>query len=113
MRVRVRVMGVETDGAACPWIERRLHDVFGPLGRSVLRIVVRVEGSDRSRGGRAACSVEVRLRPAGRVMVFETGRDVREATERALDCAASAVSECLRHTKGMLGGAAPAALHRA
>ena len=34
---------------------------------------------------------------AGRVMVFETGRDVQEAAERALDSAASAVSECLRH----------------
>jgi hypothetical protein len=113
MKVRVRVMGVQTDGGTHLWIERRLHDVFGPLGRSVLRIAAQAEGSDAGRGGRAACSIEVRLRPAGRVMVFETGRDLPEAAERALDSAAFAVSACLRHTRGILGGPAPAALHRA
>ena len=113
MKVRVRVMGVQTDGGTHLWIERRLHDVFGPLGRAVLRIVAQAEGSGGGRGGRAACSIEVRLRPAGRVMVFETGRDLQEAAERALDSAAFAVSECLRHTKGMPGSAAPVALHRA
>jgi hypothetical protein len=113
MRIRVRAAGDGTDGGTCAWVERRLRDVFGPLGRSVLRVSLRVEGAAGGHGGRASCSIEVRLRPAGRVLVFETGRDVNGAVERALDNTVSAVSECRRRTRGTLCGAAPAALHRA
>ena len=113
MRVRVRVIGDEIDGAARPWVERRLHDAFGLLASSVLRVVVRVEGSGEVRGGRAACCIEAHLRPAGSVLVFETGRDAQEAAERAIDAASTAVSERLRHAKVTLRGATPAMLHRA
>jgi hypothetical protein len=112
MKVRVRAAGEGTDGGTCSWVERRLLDVLGPLGRSVLRAAVRVAGSPRGRGGRASCSIEVRLRPGGRVMVFETGGSVIEATERAFDAIASAVTETLRRVKSVPRGA-PAAFRGA
>jgi hypothetical protein len=109
MRIHVQAIGTETDGATRSRVEQRLRRALGRSAHSVLRVGVRVEGNDGTRGGGAAgCSIEACLRPVGTVIIFKTGRDALEAADRAVDSAASAIRECLGRRKDALESSAGA-----
>ena len=102
MRIHVRRIGLGTDGATRSWVERRLKGAVGLHSFSVVRVAVRVEDpGGAGGGGTAACSIEACLQPAGRVLVFHTGRDAQEAAERAVESIASAVAESLGRREEM------------
>jgi hypothetical protein len=88
MRILLLKNVPELDRAARTRIERQLRAFLRPFAGRLGRVTARIHSSG---AGVAACSIEARLRPSGRLFIYGTGPDFLDAAERAAASLASAV----------------------
>ena len=102
MRINVKAVSLQMDARARAQIERRMNASLGRLSHHIQRAAVRVTDRNGPRGGEdIACSVELRLRPRGRIFVEETDIDLAGAVGKAAETAATTVVRTMEKVRDL------------
>jgi hypothetical protein len=100
MRILVRTINLELERNASAEVESRLREGFGPLAYHILRVKVRIAKRNVPPAGKdITCSVDVRLRPRGRLFILATDLDPLEALSKAQNAVITAVTRKLERQR--------------
>jgi putative sigma-54 modulation protein len=82
----VRSKNAELSGKLQTHVERRIHFALSRFSHRINRVSVRLADAERTRGGEeGSCSIEVCLRPTGRVRVQHRDKRIYAAVDQACD----------------------------
>jgi putative sigma-54 modulation protein len=96
VRIHVRSKNLAIDETRRSQVESRLAFSLGRFAARILRATVRIIDLNGPRGDHdKACRIEVRLRPAGTVLVEDRDVDLFTALDHAADRAGRAVARAL------------------
>lgn len=102
MRINVKAVSLVLDAHSRAAIERRINASLGRLSPHILRVAVRVTDRNGPRGGEdIACSIELRLRPRGRIFVEETDIDLTGAVGKAAETASTTIVRTLEKLRDL------------
>jgi len=100
MKILVRTINLELDRTASAEVESRLREGLGPLAHHILRVKVRIAKRKAPPVDEdITCSVDVRLRPRGRLFILATDLDPLEALSKARNAVIAAVTQKLERSR--------------